>query len=391
MITTSDIVQLVSKFGIPETSIRYYNNQLIMPTGCHNEIIGTAKHKLYYYEDSKKFHCYTCCGSMNPFEFVVQAYRTRGIKYSLSNAAIIIERIIQERLRDGFAIVTPPSNVKKEIEEELKKVDQSLSPFNSTSTISRVNRNEEVQVDEMFAEVFNRAMEISKETDGAFDITVAPLVNAWGFGFKSGEHPTAHTIDSLLATIGYQRVALVGSKVVKKDRRTMLDCSSIAKGYGCDRVAQLLRDKGISNFMVEIGGEVVTQGINPERLPWKIGVTKPIDDSLNTNNQIQTVLNVTDKAMATSGNYRNFYYKNGKKYAHTIDPKTGYPVQHNILSATVLAADCTTADAYATAFMVLGMERSQAILQKHPELMAYFIYTDHKGNNAVWFTKGLIK
>lgn len=127
MITTSDIVQLVSKFGIPETSIRYYNNQLIMPTGCHNEIIGTAKHKLYYYEDSKKFHCYTCCGSMNPFEFVVQAYRTRGIKYSLSNAAIIIERIIRERLRDGFAVVTPPSNVKKEIEEDWHK---SLTEYN---------------------------------------------------------------------------------------------------------------------------------------------------------------------------------------------------------------------------------------------------------------------
>lgn len=127
MITTSDIVQLVSKFGIPETSIRYYNNQLIMPTGCHNEIIGTAKHKLYYYEDSKKFYCYTCCGSMNPFEFVVQAYRTRGIKYSLSNAAIIIERIIQERLRDGFAVVTPPSNVKKEIEEDWHK---SLTEYN---------------------------------------------------------------------------------------------------------------------------------------------------------------------------------------------------------------------------------------------------------------------
>ena len=127
MITTSDIVQLVSKFGIPETSIRYYNNQLIMPTGCHNEIIGTAKHKLYYYEDSKKFHCYTCCGSMNPFEFVVQAYRTRGIKYSLSNAAIIIERIIQERLKDGFAIVTPPSNVKKEIDEDWHK---SLTEYN---------------------------------------------------------------------------------------------------------------------------------------------------------------------------------------------------------------------------------------------------------------------
>lgn len=127
MITTSDIVQLVSKFGISETSIRYYNNQLIMPTGCHNEIIGAAKHKLYYYEDSKKFHCYTCCGSMNPFEFVVQAYRTRGIKYSLSNAAIIIERIIQERLKDGFAVVTPPSTVKKEIEEDWHK---SLTEYN---------------------------------------------------------------------------------------------------------------------------------------------------------------------------------------------------------------------------------------------------------------------
>lgn len=137
MITTSDIVQLVSKFGIPETSIRYYNNQLIMPTGCHNEIIGTAKHKLYYYEDSKKFHCYTCCGSMNPFEFVVQAYRTRGIKYSLSNAAIIIERIIQERLRDGFAIVTPPSNVKKEIEEDWHK---SLTEYNP-SVMNCFSRN----------------------------------------------------------------------------------------------------------------------------------------------------------------------------------------------------------------------------------------------------------
>lgn len=137
MITTSDIVQLVSKFGIPETSIRYYNNQLIMPTGCHNEIIGTAKHKLYYYEDSKKFHCYTCCGSMNPFEFVVQAYRTRGIKYSLSNAAIIIERIIQERLRDGFAVVTPPSNVKKEIEEDWHK---SLTEYNP-SVMNCFSRN----------------------------------------------------------------------------------------------------------------------------------------------------------------------------------------------------------------------------------------------------------
>ena len=164
---------------------------------------------------------------------------------------------------------------------------------------------------------------------------------------------------------------------------------AIAKGYACDVVAAFLKKKGIENFMVEIGGEIVTQGINSERLPWKIGVTKPVDDSLNTNQELQTVLNVTNKAMATSGNYRNFYYKNGKKYAHTIDPKTGRPVQHNILSATVLAGNCATADAYATAFMVMGLDKAKTILDKHPELMAYFIYSDSNGNNAVWYSPSM--
>ena len=138
--------------------------------------------------------------------------------------------------------------------------------------------------------------------------------------------------------------------------------------------------------MVEIGGEIVTHGINEQRLPWKIGVTKPTDDSLNTNQELQTILNVTNKAMATSGNYRNFYYKNGKKYAHTIDPVTGRPVQHNILSATVLTDNCATADAYATAFMVLGLDRAKAILAEHPELMAYFIYSDEQGHTAVSYS-----
>ena len=169
----------------------------------------------------------------------------------------------------------------------------------------------------------------------------------------------------------------------------MLDCSAIAKGYGSDCVARLLRKHGIDNFMVEIGGEVVTSGINPDRMPWRIGVTKPVDDSTAIDQELQTVLNVTDKAMATSGNYRNFYYKGGRKYAHTIDPKTGYPIQHNILSATVLADDCATADAYATSFMVLGLDGARRILKRHPELMAYLIYSDAKGNNKVWFSPSL--
>lgn len=280
-------------------------------------------------------------------------------------------------------------DLQKEIEAELKKVDNSLSTFNKQSVISKINRNEDVKADGMFAEVFSLARRISDETGGAFDITVAPMVNLWGFGFKSGTAPSAHSIDSLRSIVGYKKVRLEGRRIVKDDKRTMLDCSAIAKGYGTDVVARFLKTKGIENFMVEIGGEVVTSGVSEARVPWRIGVTKPTDDSLSVNNEVQTVLNVTNKAMATSGNYRNFYYKNGRKYAHTIDPKTGYPVQHNILSATVLADNCATADAYATAFMVLGLEGSKAVLDRHPELMAYLIYSDRDGKNAVWHSASM--
>lgn len=265
------------------------------------------------------------------------------------------------------------SDLTQSIKAELLKVDASLSPFNKESVITAVNENQDVQLDDMFKEVFNLAMDISKDTDGAFDITVAPLVNAWGFGFKNGSQPSSHQVDSLLQLVGYEKVSMVDGKVTKRDPRIMLDCSAIAKGYGTDRVARLLRSRGIQNYMVEIGGEVVTSGVNPDRVPWKIGVTKPTDDSLNIGHELQTVLNVTDKAMATSGNYRNYYFKGGKKFAHTVDPKTGYPVQHSILSATVLSKSCAVADAYATSFMVMGFDKARQVLERHPELMAYFI------------------
>jgi thiamine biosynthesis lipoprotein len=280
-------------------------------------------------------------------------------------------------------------DINGEILQELNKVDASLSTFNKTSIISQINSGKSPTVDDMFADVFTLAADISKETDGAFDITVAPLVNMWGFGFKHNTMPNSHSVDSIKHFIGYDKVALQGRKVVKKDSRVTLDCSAIAKGYGSDVIARLLKSKGIDNFMIEIGGEIVTKGLSEKRLPWKIGVTKPSDDSLNTNQEIQTVLNVTDKAMATSGNYRNFYYKGGKKYAHTIDPHSGYPVQHSLLSATVLANNCATADAYATAFMVMGIEKAKTILDKHPELMAYFIYADKDGKNALWYSKSM--
>lgn len=282
-------------------------------------------------------------------------------------------------------------NYQKEIEAELQKVDNSLSPFNKISIISRINRNEDVKVDNLFAEVFQLAEKISKETDGAFDITVAPMVNAWGFGFKTGNPPTKQTVDSLRAIVGFQKVTLEEEHVKKQNPHIMLDCSAIAKGYGSDIVARFLKKKGIQNFMVEIGGEIVVNGNSDKQVPWRVGINKPTDDSLNTSQELQDVINVTDIAMATSGNYRNFYYKNGKKYAHTIDPKTGYPVQHNILSATVLAKNCATADAYATSFMVMGLDGAKKVLEKHPELDAYLIYSDEKGNNRIWYSPELKK
>lgn len=259
-----------------------------------------------------------------------------------------------------------PISLKQQIEAELQKVDHEFSMFNEQSTVSAINRGDSVLRSAMFNEVYNLALEVNRDTYGAFDITVAPLVNAWGFGFKNEQLPTAQQVDSLLKI------------------RSQMDFSAIAKGYGCDVVARLLTKNGIENYMVEIGGEVVTNGVNPTQEKWKIGVTKPADDSLAVDGELQTVLSVSDMAMATSGNYRNFYYKGGRKYAHTIDPRTGYPVQHELLSATVLAPSCAKADAYATSFMVLGLDSAKEVLGRHPELMGYFIFTSPQGEMLVW-------
>ena len=271
-------------------------------------------------------------------------------------------------------------NLKSDIEDVMQQVDNSLSPFNKSSVITAINNNTSTKADKYLTEVFTLAQTVNKETDGAFDITVAPLVNAWGFGFRSGTRPTEAQTDSLLAIVGQEKVSLKDGEIIKSDPRIMLDCSAIAKGFGVDKVAEFLADKGIENFLVEIGGEISARGKNSRGTEWNIGITKPIDDSLSINQENQAVLQITDKAMATSGNYRNFYYEGGKKYAHTINPHTGKPAQSDILSATVIAESCAVADAYATAFMVLGSEKAKEILKKHPELQAYLILSD----NSVW-------
>ncbi len=238
--------------------------------------------------------------------------------------------------------------------EVMDGVNNSLSTFNKNSVISKINNNEDVVLDTLFTNMFNKAMEISELTGGAFDITVAPLVNAWGFGFDPSNDKkwlSAAEIDSIKQFVGYKKVWIEDSVVVKADSRVRLDASAIAKGYGCDLVAEYLRAKGCKNFMVDIGGELVVSGVNPKGKKWRVGVSKPEN---TTDASVVEVLEVTDCAVATSGNYRQFYQTEDGMVAHTIDPRTGRPAVNNIASATIIALTCMEADAFATAAMVIS-------------------------------------
>lgn len=283
------------------------------------------------------------------------------------------------------------SDFEKEILGRLEAVDASLSAFNENSIVSKVNRNERVRVNEMFKTVFELSQKVSRNTNGAFDVTVAPLVNLWGFGFRNKEQVSRQKVDSILTFVGWQTVDLHKGYVVKRHSCTMLDFSAIAKGYGCDVVADFLEAHGVTNFMVEIGGEIRAEGVNSANAPWTLGIEKPTEDSVYQRQELFSTIQKSSMAIATSGNYRNFYYKDGHKYAHTISPATGYPIQHKLLSATVCAPSCALADAYATAFMVLGMEEAQKVLSRTKGLDAYFIYTDQHGHYKTWCSEGLSK
>ena len=281
-------------------------------------------------------------------------------------------------------------NLKAEIDAELKKFDGSLSPFNDTSVITRVNRNEEIVTDTFFQTCFNRSMEISAETRGAFDITVAPLANAWGFGFKQNSFPDSARIDTLRQFVGMDLLTLTEGKLQKKYPEITLDASSIAKGLGVDLVAEYFERKGLNDYMVEIGGEVRAKGQSSKKRPWRIGIDRPEEDVTARNRRLQMIAGLSQGALATSGNYRNFYVHDGKKYAHTINPKTGYPVQTEVLSASVYAPTCMEADAYATAFMVLGLQKARQIVLADPELEGAFIYLE-EGKMKNWISPGFEK
>lgn len=279
-------------------------------------------------------------------------------------------------------------NLQEGIEAEMNRLNKSLSTFDDSSIISKINQNIDTELDDYFLTVYNKAVEVSDASDGAFDITVAPMVNVWGFGFENKENVTPELIDSLKHLVGYKKIKIENGKLIKEHPNTMLDCSAIAKGFACDIVANYLKKQGCKNYMVEIGGEVVAYGKNDKGKYWNIGISRPDDGNMLNTQELKAIIELKEKAVATSGNYRNFYIENGKKYAHTIDPKTGYPVQHSLLSTTVLADDCMTADAFATAFMVLGLEKSIELANSRNDIEVYFIYADEAGNYKSYISDG---
>lgn len=265
------------------------------------------------------------------------------------------------------------------IKLRLQVFDHSLSMFNPQSIISRINRNDSATTDALFETMFSEAMDISKISNGAFDITVRPLVNAWGFGNKSQEPRAkvhASQIDSIKAFVGYEKVHLKDHQLLKSNPHTTLDASAIAKGYACDVIANLLREKGCENLLVDIGGEVALQGFNDKGNAWRVGITRPTIDATGTEEQLQEVIVSNNLCMATSGNYQQYYFVDGQRRSHTIDPRTGYPVHHSLLSATVTASSCMRADALATACMVLGEQEALKMIENTEDAACYLIVAD---------------
>nr|WP_255651033.1 FAD:protein FMN transferase [Cesiribacter sp. SM1] len=280
-------------------------------------------------------------------------------------------------------------NLKPSVDSLLQVFNMSMSTYIPESEISRFNRDAILKYESpYFYPVLEKSREIYRKTAGAFDPTVGPLVNAWGFGPEGRQTPPDAVVDSLLLLVNYDSVFYDSISICKMKKGMKLDFSAIAKGYGVDVVADFIKSKGIENMFVEIGGEVVARGVNERGEPWRVGVNYPTENP-DDQNRAQAIVSLHNQAIATSGNYRNYYEKDGVKYSHTISPVTGRPVRHSLLSASVFAPDCMTADAYATAFMVMGVDKAKELLNREKDLMAYFIYSDETGKLQTWASPGI--
>lgn len=283
---------------------------------------------------------------------------------------------------------TKNRDLKPEITALLADFDLSVSTYNPNSIISKINNNQPAKVDQYFIACFTKAKEVWKNTNGAFDPTVYPLVSAWGFGTKKKLKIEKAKIDSILQFVGFDKVVLKRNRILKKDPRIKLDFNAFAQGYSVDVVADFLKSKGITSFVVEIGGEVYANDNKPNGDTWKIGIEEPYDNQ-ESENPTKAIAALHHLAIATSGNNRQYFIENGVKYAHHIDPQTGYPAKNNLLSASIFAKDCISSDANATGVLVMGLEKAKVFLREHSELQAYLIYSDEYGNFKVYKTEGM--
>ncbi len=283
-----------------------------------------------------------------------------------------------------------PAGLKQKVEKILHDFDMSLSLYNDSSVISRINRNEDVKVDSFFTEVFAKSVLVSQMTGGAFDITVGPLVKSWGFGPDSHKNFSVSKLDSLMKLVGMDKISLENGHLKKSDPGIYLDVNAIAQGYSVDVVTGFFDRLGIKNYLVEIGGEVRARGTKGGAL-WRIGIDKPTDNNMSPGETLEAIIRISNQALATSGNYRKFYVENGVKYSHTIDPRTGYPAKNTLLSATIIADDCTMADGIATACMVMGKDGAIDFINKNKQFLAYLVYSDEHGNFKTWISKNLLE
>ncbi len=323
------------------------------------------------------------------FQYILLAIALTGCSKSKKSEYIKIAGFTQGTTYHTTYENSPGRNLKYQIDSILNVIDFSLSEYNPKSIISRINANDtSVEVDDMFKTVFEKSYEVNIKSAGVFDITVGPLVEAWGFGPKAHKTANKSIINTLLRYVGMDKVRIAGKKVIKKFPQVSIDMNAIAQGFSVDVICKYFDSLGIQNYVVEVGGEVRAKGKNPKGEIWRVGIDKPLDEKEVPGAQVQAVLLLDNKAVATSGDYRKYYIEDGIKYAHHIDPHTGYPARQNLLGASIIAKDCITADANGTVCMVLGLDKSKLFLAKHPELDAYLIYSDNKGRLCEYLTPG---
>lgn len=279
-----------------------------------------------------------------------------------------------------------------DIDSILKAFDRSLSIYDSTSIISRVNNGDpNIEIDDWFVKVFNVSADVNMLSEGAFDITIGPVTRAWGFGNAPFVKRDTAYIDSLLQYVGMDKVKLEGRKVIKKYPGVKLDVNALAQGYSVDVVCDFFKDKGIRNYLVEIGGEVRGKGTNARDKYWQIGIDRPSEGNMTPGKDLESIIEINNKSLSTSGNYRKFFIEDGVKYSHEINPKTGFPARNTLLSATVVCDDCIRADAWATVFMVVGVDKSKEMLTKLKGVDVYFVYSDTNGAYKIYSSEGMKK